>query len=60
MHEGGHGVLQDDTAALSWFWASAKQGDPDAQFKLGVMYENGQGCPQDQLMAHAWVQHGLR
>ncbi|MDB9751773.1 SEL1-like repeat protein [Gammaproteobacteria bacterium] len=31
---------------------SAEQGDADAQNNLGVMYLNGDGTPQDHVMAH--------
>ena len=27
----------------------AQKGDADAQYNLGVMYENGQGVPQDYI-----------
>ncbi len=33
----------------------AEQGDADAQFNLGVMYDNGQGVPQDYAQAHMWL-----
>jgi S1-C subfamily serine protease len=32
----------------------AKQGDADAQFNLGVMYENGRGVPQNYKTAVKW------
>ena len=32
----------------------AEQGDADAQFNLGTMYENGQGVPQDYAEAVRW------
>ncbi len=32
----------------------AEQGDGDAQFRLGVAYENGSGVPQDSAKAFAW------
>ena len=32
----------------------AEQGDADAQFGLGFMYEVGQGVPQDYARAHMW------
>ena len=34
----------------------AKQGDADAQYILGRMYENGQGVPQDDKEAVKWYQ----
>lgn len=38
----GEGVPQDDPQALEWFLKAAEQGHADAQFNLGMMYENGQ------------------
>jgi len=32
----------------------AKQGDASAQYKLGLMYAEGRGVPQDYLQAHKW------
>tara|TARA_B110000467_G_C17974099_1_gene291720 strand:+ start:100 stop:438 length:339 start_codon:yes stop_codon:yes gene_type:complete len=34
--------------------ASAEQGDVNAQFSLGVMYENGRGVPQNNVRAYVW------
>jgi len=33
---------------------SANQGDAEAQLRLGVMYFNGRGVPQDFVQAHMW------
>ncbi len=33
---------------------AAEQGDAQAQFNLGVMYERGRGVPQDFIRAHMW------
>ena len=33
---------------------SAKQGDAEAQYNLGVMYSTGQGVPQDDHLAVMW------
>jgi len=33
---------------------SAEQGDTTAQYNLAVMYDNGQGVPQDYVQAHKW------
>lgn len=35
---------------------SAQQGDKEAQFQLGVMYENGQGVLKDPAKAVSWYQ----
>ena len=34
---------------------AAEQGDADAQFNLSVMYDNGQGVPEDYVRAYAWL-----
>ena len=39
----GHGVPQDDAEAVRWYRLAVVQGDADAQFNLGWMYENGRG-----------------
>jgi TPR repeat protein len=39
---------------VSWFRKAADQGDADAQNSLGVMYEEGQGVPQDYAAAASW------
>ena len=33
---------------------AAEQGDAEAQFNIGVMYDNGRGVPQDDAQAHMW------
>jgi TPR repeat protein len=33
---------------------AAEQGNAKAQTNLGVMYANGQGVPQDYVLAHMW------
>jgi len=33
----------------------AEQGDADAQFNLGLMYQKGQGVPQDNKEAVKWL-----
>lgn len=35
--------------------AKAKAGDPIAQFRLGVMYDQGEGIPQDFKQALFWI-----
>ena len=37
----------DFATALREWTPLAEQGDPDAQYNLGVMYRNGNGVPQD-------------
>jgi len=40
--------------AAKWFLRAAKQGYPQAQFGLGVMYAKGQGLPKHPPAALAW------
>jgi TPR repeat protein len=42
------------TQAVAWYSKSADQGHPVAQYNLGVIYERGQGVPQDYARAHMW------
>jgi TPR repeat protein len=44
----------DFTTALREWKPLAKQGYADAQFNLGIMYEKGQGVPQDYKSAVKW------
>ena len=37
----------------------AEQGNADAQFNLGVMYQNGEGVLQDDKKAHMWFNIAL-
>ena len=41
-------------APISEVQKAAEQGDVDAQFNLGVMYEQGKGVAQDDKQAVAW------
>ena len=45
----------DYATALREFRPLAEQGDADAQFILGIMYDNGEGVPEDYVQAYAWV-----
>ena len=39
---------------VKWYRKAAEQGGALAQTLLGVMYNNGQGVPQDYVQAHKW------
>ena len=39
---------------MRWYRLAADQGYAYAQYNLGVMYENGQGVPQDYAEAVRW------
>jgi TPR repeat protein len=45
----------DYAKAEKLFKPLAKQGNALAQTSLGVMYNNGQGVPQDYVLAHMWL-----
>ena len=45
---------EDYATASGLFRPLADQGDASAQFKMGVMYDNGQGVPKDYVQAVKW------
>jgi TPR repeat protein len=46
----------NDTASFEAMAVLAKKGDAEAQYHLGMMYNNGIGTPQDRSQAFAWFQ----
>jgi TPR repeat protein len=46
---------RDYATALRIIRPLAEQGDPNAQYTLGVLYQNGLGVPQDRVSAYAWL-----
>jgi TPR repeat protein len=50
----GRGIKQDYEQAIKWLGKSAKQGNPDAEFLLGQMYENAEGFSRDYTKAAEW------
>ena len=44
----------DFATAFSQWMPLAEQGDADAQYNLGVMYDNGEGVTQDDAEAVKW------
>jgi hypothetical protein len=55
MYEQGWGILQDYSAAVTWYRKAADQGNARAQVNLGAMYGNGRGVPQDYATQVTWV-----
>ncbi len=45
----------DYTEAAKWYRLAAEQGNAEAQRSIGVMYAEGQGVPQDYVLAHKWL-----
>ena len=55
LETGGAAYDRGDYAtALEEFRPLAEQGDADAQFHLGLMYDFGEGVPQDRTEAAKW------
>ena len=46
---------RDYATALRLVRPLAEQGDANAQYNLGVFYDNGLGVPQDKVRAYMWL-----
>ena len=46
---------RDHATALRLIRPLAEQGDANAQYNLGVFYDNGLGVPQDRVRAYMWL-----
>ena len=55
MYQHGHGTVQNYAEAVRWYRKAAEQGDPRAQFHLGVFHAKGEGIPQDDITAYKWT-----
>ncbi|MDE6241404.1 MAG: sel1 repeat family protein [Anaeroplasmataceae bacterium] len=53
---GMFGVPQNYVTAKYWLEKAAKNGVAEAQYHLGVLYDNGWGCSQDYNMARYWYE----
>lgn len=51
VYDHGTGNNQD---AARWCWAAAQQGQPAAEYYLGILFYKGWGVAQDQRASHAW------
>ena len=40
--------------AVTWWYAAAEQGDADAQYNLGVCYDDGKGVAKNKQEAAKW------
>ena len=49
-------VARDDRQAAIWYRRAAERGHAEAQFALGLAYEDGRGVPQDMREALSWYQ----
>ena len=47
-------MTQDYAEAVRWYRQAAEQGHANAQNNLGIMYDNGEGVPEDDTEAVRW------
>lgn len=52
--------FQEYDNARKWLLPWAKKGEPDAQYRLGIMYEEGLGVPADPDRARDWYQRAAK
>src|SRR5690606_19455698 len=50
----GEGTAQDPGQAFAWLARSSEQGEPEAQYRLGLLYLKGRGVARDDAQARAW------
>ncbi|MGO8670277.1 MAG: tetratricopeptide repeat protein, partial [Capsulimonadaceae bacterium] len=55
MYQTGRGVPRDYVAAAGWLQLAAEQGEPTAQFLLGLLFDKGYGVPEDWVQAEVWL-----
>ena len=48
-------MLIDHKQAVKWYRKAAEQGNANAQYNIGGMYEVGHGVPEDLVTAYAWA-----
>ena len=56
----GVGVDEDPEIGFYWFMRSAAQGDADAQYAVGLCYEEGMGVEVDLDEAREWYQRAAK
>ena len=56
MLETGKGIEQNYAEAVKWYFKSAEQGNPRAQYNLGHMYETGKGVARNYERAVKWYE----
>ena len=54
MYYFGKGTEQNYTKSFEYFQLAAQQGNSDAQFSLGLMYEDGKGTEQNYTEAYKY------
>ncbi len=56
----GRGIAHDPPAAISWYRKAAAQADLTALLRLAIAYRDGQGVPQDIVLAHVFASIRVR
>ena len=51
-------ISRDYATAFHWFQMAADRGEPDAEFELGQAYAEGQGTPQNSVLAVRMFKRG--
>ena len=51
-----YGVSKNGTEAIKWFTKAGDQGELIAFYRIAVMYQEGDGVPQDYTMTKKWHQ----
>ena len=51
---GLYGVAKDEVEAVKWYRKAAEQNHAQAQYELGVCYDNSQGVAEDEGEAVKW------
>ncbi|MBR2209565.1 MAG: sel1 repeat family protein, partial [Synergistaceae bacterium] len=53
-YNGYEGVKQNKSEAAKWYLKAAKQGIPEAQHNIALMYYDGEGVPKNKSEALKW------
>ena len=51
-----NGLERDYGQARIWYEKAATQGNSDAQYQLGMLYDEGRGVPKDHAQALSWYE----
>ena len=46
---------EDFSQSVLWYKKAAEQGDTKAQLNLAVMYDSGEGVPENFVLAYKWA-----
>jgi uncharacterized protein len=55
MYSEGQAVPQDYVQAATWYRRAADQGEPHAQYNLGIFYATGEAGQVDNVNAYMWL-----